>query len=207
VDIFNLRLSRPGANLIRRQALSSKAHVVTLSLKPAKLEPFFNLLFYFLSLSITAFFKKVKGAITCWAFPLYRCGCIVDSDVLHIINQSNKVAEQVFTLSLHQPAHQLLLLLSTLLLALLTIQYSTNMLAQDTSTALVITTTVLSTVAFLAIARALLYPVRPKTIRNPLKAGVYDNANADKLKNLVYQPDQFPGARDVETPVSHYLTA
>ncbi|KAK2935823.1 Alpha/Beta hydrolase fold [Fusarium oxysporum f. sp. vasinfectum] len=74
------------------------------------------------------------------------------------------------------------------------------MLAQDTSTALVITTTVLSTVAFLAIARALLYPVRPKTIRNPLKAGVYDNANADKLKNLVYQPDQFPGARDVETP-------
>lgn len=81
------------------------------------------------------------------------------------------------------------------------------MLAQDTSTVLVITTTVLSTVAFLAIARALLYPVRPKTIRNPLKTGVYDNANADKLKNLVYQPDQFPGARDVETPVSHYLTA
>ncbi|KAF5539597.1 2-hydroxy-6-oxo-6-phenylhexa-2 4-dienoate hydrolase [Fusarium mexicanum] len=71
---------------------------------------------------------------------------------------------------------------------------------QDTSTALVVTTTVLSTVAFLAIARALLYPVRPKTIRNPLKAGVYDKANADKLKNLVYHPDQFPGARDVETP-------
>ncbi|KAF5554288.1 2-hydroxy-6-oxo-6-phenylhexa-2,4-dienoate hydrolase [Fusarium napiforme] len=71
---------------------------------------------------------------------------------------------------------------------------------QDTPTALVVTTTVLSTVAFLAFARALLYPVRPKTIRNPLKAGVYDKANADKLKNLVYQPDQFPGARDVETP-------
>ncbi|KAF5604024.1 2-hydroxy-6-oxo-6-phenylhexa-2 4-dienoate hydrolase [Fusarium subglutinans] len=71
---------------------------------------------------------------------------------------------------------------------------------QDTSTALVVTTTVLSTVAFLAIARALLYPVRPKTIRNPLKAGVYDKANAHKLKNLVYHPDQFPGARDVETP-------
>jgi hypothetical protein len=79
--------------------------------------------------------------------------------------------------------------------------------SQDTSTALVVTTTVFSTIAFLAIARSFLYPVRPKTIRNPLKAGVYDKANADKLKNLVYQPDQFPGARDVETPVSHHLTA
>ena len=117
------------------------------------------------------------------------------------------MAEQVFTLSLHQPAHhQLVLLLSALALALLAIQYSTDMSPQDTPTALVVTTTVLSTVAFLAIARALLYPVRPKTIRNPLKAGVYDKANADKLKNLVYQPDQFPGARDVETPVSKPLS-
>jgi len=73
------------------------------------------------------------------------------------------------------------------------------MSSQDTSTALVATTTVISTVVFLVVARSLLYPVQPKTIRNPLKLGVYD---ADKVKNLVYQPDQFPGARDVETPVS-----
>ena len=80
------------------------------------------------------------------------------------------------------------------------------MSSQDTSTALVATTTVISTVVFLVVARALLYPVQPKTIRNPLKLGVYDKLNADKVKNLVYQPDQFPGARDVETPVSNMST-
>ena len=80
------------------------------------------------------------------------------------------------------------------------------MSSQDTSTALVATTTVISTVVFLVVARALLYPVQPKTIRNPLKLGVYDKLNADKVKNLVYQPDQFPGARDVETPVSKMST-
>ncbi|KAF5019024.1 hypothetical protein F66182_8974 [Fusarium sp. NRRL 66182] len=76
------------------------------------------------------------------------------------------------------------------------------MLSHDVSTALVATTTALSTIAFIILARALLYPVRPKTIRNPLKVieGVYAKSNADKLKKLVYQPDQFPGARDVETP-------
>ncbi|CAJ0553534.1 Ff.00g120460.m01.CDS01 [Fusarium sp. VM40] len=74
------------------------------------------------------------------------------------------------------------------------------MASQDTSIALVVTTTVFSTIVFLALARTLLYPVQPKTLRNPLKEGVYDKSNADKVKNLVYQPDQFPGARDVETP-------
>ncbi|KAF5662392.1 2-hydroxy-6-oxo-6-phenylhexa-2,4-dienoate hydrolase [Fusarium heterosporum] len=74
------------------------------------------------------------------------------------------------------------------------------MTSQDTSTVLVAATTVFSTIVFLAIARALLYPVQPKTLRNPLKTGVYDKSNADKVKNLVYQPDQFSGARDVETP-------
>lgn len=76
------------------------------------------------------------------------------------------------------------------------------MASQDTSIALVVTTTVFSTIVFLALARTLLYPVQPKTLRNPLKEGVYDKSNADKVKNLVYQPDQFPGARDVETPVT-----
>lgn len=80
------------------------------------------------------------------------------------------------------------------------------MSSQDTSTALVATTTVISTVVFLAVARALLYPVQPKTIRNPLKLGLYDKGNADKVKNLVYQPDQFPGARDVETPVNKRIS-
>ncbi|KAM0196622.1 hypothetical protein ACHAPA_001507 [Fusarium lateritium] len=74
------------------------------------------------------------------------------------------------------------------------------MASQDTSTVLVVTTTIFSTIVFLAIARTLLYPVQPKTLTNPLKEGVYDKSNADKVKNLVYQPDQFPGARDVETP-------
>ncbi|KAF5008272.1 hypothetical protein FDECE_5436 [Fusarium decemcellulare] len=73
--------------------------------------------------------------------------------------------------------------------------------SQDgSSPALVAATTAIATVAFLALARAALYPVLPKTIRNPLKEGVYAKANAGKNKNLVYQPDQFPGARDVETP-------
>ncbi|KAF4967771.1 hypothetical protein FSARC_4745 [Fusarium sarcochroum] len=74
------------------------------------------------------------------------------------------------------------------------------MASQNTSTALVAITTVFSTIAFIILARTLLYPVRPKSIRNPLKEGVYDKSNAQNLKNLVYQPDQFPGARDVETP-------
>ncbi|KAJ4268429.1 hypothetical protein NW762_002492 [Fusarium torreyae] len=74
------------------------------------------------------------------------------------------------------------------------------MSSQNTSTALVATTTIFSTIAFIILARALLYPARRSTINNPLKEGVYDKSNADKLKNLVYQPDQFPGARDVETP-------
>ncbi|KAM0559671.1 hypothetical protein ACHAPJ_004195 [Fusarium lateritium] len=74
------------------------------------------------------------------------------------------------------------------------------MSSQNTSTALVATTTIFSTIVFIILARALLYPARRSTINNPLKEGVYDKSNADKLKNLVYQPDQFPGARDVETP-------
>jgi hypothetical protein len=77
------------------------------------------------------------------------------------------------------------------------------MSSQDAaSPALVATTTVLATVSFLALARALLYPARPSRIRNPLSEGVYAKSRADETRHLVYQPDQFPGARDVETPVS-----
>ncbi|KAF4977251.1 hypothetical protein FZEAL_6191 [Fusarium zealandicum] len=73
-------------------------------------------------------------------------------------------------------------------------------MAGSQGTALVVATTALATIAFLVLARAVLYPARPSSIRNPLREGVYAKANAHKTKNLVYQPDQFPGARDVETP-------
>ncbi|KAM5351600.1 hypothetical protein ACJ41O_004323 [Fusarium nematophilum] len=68
------------------------------------------------------------------------------------------------------------------------------------SPALVATTTAIATVAFLALARVVLYPALPKAIRNPLREGAYARSDGEKTKDLVYQPDQFPGARDVETP-------
>ena len=45
-------------------------------------------------------------------------------------------------------------------------------------------------------------PRRERVLPNPLKTGLISRLpDDDELGRLVYQPDQFPGARDVETPV------
>ncbi|KAF7553025.1 hypothetical protein G7046_g7210 [Stylonectria norvegica] len=65
--------------------------------------------------------------------------------------------------------------------------------SESSSTALVVTTTALATVAFLAFAKATLWPSRPNVLPNPMKTG-------GDFSALAYQPHQLPGARDVETP-------
>lgn len=68
-------------------------------------------------------------------------------------------------------------------------------------TAIVVSTTAVATAALVVLAKAALWPSNPKVIPSPLKT-VIPHTPKDKLAHLVYQPDQFPGARDVETPVS-----
>lgn len=70
--------------------------------------------------------------------------------------------------------------------------------------ALVVTTTAVATAAVFVFAKATLWPRLPKVLDNPLK-NVIPRTPPEKLAKLVYQPDQFPGARDVDTPVSAYL--
>lgn len=68
-------------------------------------------------------------------------------------------------------------------------------------TALAVTGTAVATVALLVLAKVALWPRGQKVYPNPLKT-VIPRTPKEKLAKLVYQPDQFPGARDVETPVS-----
>ena len=68
------------------------------------------------------------------------------------------------------------------------------------STPAVVATTVAVTISLLYGARFLLYPVRRPVIASPLaRVGALP---AGELAALEYQPDHFPGARDVATPVS-----
>ncbi|KAF7549399.1 hypothetical protein G7Z17_g6409 [Cylindrodendrum hubeiense] len=72
------------------------------------------------------------------------------------------------------------------------------------SPVLVATTAALATVGLLALARAVLWPVRPKILPSPLKTGSgLSTATANSsaaFKELVYHPDLIPGSRDVDTP-------
>ena len=60
---------------------------------------------------------------------------------------------------------------------------------------LLVTTTAVATVATYVLAKSWLWPTRPAVLPNPLKTGTHD-------KEQIYQADAFPGARDVDTPVS-----
>lgn len=72
------------------------------------------------------------------------------------------------------------------------------------STAAIITATAIATTAFLAFGKASLWPRRAKVLPNPLKTLV--SASSENFhKGLVYKPDQFPGARDVQTPVRNSI--
>lgn len=66
---------------------------------------------------------------------------------------------------------------------------------------LLATSTAIATVGVLFVARAALWPRPQKILRNPLTT-VFPRASPRDLEGLVYRPDQFPGARDVDTPVS-----
>lgn len=66
--------------------------------------------------------------------------------------------------------------------------------------ALVATTAAVATASLIVLAKATLWPRRQRILRSPLKT-VIPRASEAELNELVYLPDAFPGARDVETPV------
>lgn len=68
------------------------------------------------------------------------------------------------------------------------------------STAAVATTAALATATVFIVAREVLWPKWAKILRSPLKTSVARMTPAE-IKTMVYRPDHFPGARDVETPV------
>ncbi|KAK1769834.1 Alpha/Beta hydrolase protein [Phialemonium atrogriseum] len=69
----------------------------------------------------------------------------------------------------------------------------------ESSTAAIAATTALATVAILAFLRFTLRAPRPKIYRSPLRT-VIPTLSKDELDKLEYSPDEFPGARDVDTP-------
>lgn len=70
----------------------------------------------------------------------------------------------------------------------------------EPSTPLVMATSAFATVAFLAVAKRTLWPAEPRVLPNPLKT-IIPRMTEDEVAALAYRPDQFPGARDVDTPV------
>ncbi|KAM0250559.1 hypothetical protein ACHAQJ_008569 [Trichoderma viride] len=66
-------------------------------------------------------------------------------------------------------------------------------------TAITITATAVATTTLLLLARSALWPRWGKTLPNPLKTTI-PGLPKDEIEGLVYQPDAFPGARDVDTP-------
>lgn len=69
-----------------------------------------------------------------------------------------------------------------------------------------VTVTVVATATLLLLARSALRPRWGKALPNPLKTTI-PRLSRDEIEGLVYRPDAFPGARDVDTPVSCYLAS
>lgn len=69
----------------------------------------------------------------------------------------------------------------------------------DTTATTALLTSVALGVVF-GLTKSTLWPCRERILPSPLKTSL-PRLPVDELKQLVYQPDQFPGARDVETPV------
>lgn len=67
-------------------------------------------------------------------------------------------------------------------------------------TTLLVTTTVITTLAVISALRLALYPSKQRAIDNPLKT-VVSKLSEKEVAQLEYKPDHFPGARDVATPV------
>ncbi|EGX94073.1 C6 and C2H2 transcription factor RegA-like protein [Cordyceps militaris CM01] len=68
-----------------------------------------------------------------------------------------------------------------------------------TSTAAIATTAAVVTASIFILSREVLWPRWAKVLRSPLKTTI-PRLTKEETRQLVYQPDQFPGARDVETP-------
>ncbi len=68
------------------------------------------------------------------------------------------------------------------------------------STTAIATTAAVITASIFILSREVLWPRWAKVLRSPLKTTL-PRLTQDETNQLVYQPDQFPGARDVETPV------
>ena len=66
--------------------------------------------------------------------------------------------------------------------------------------ALIVITTAIAIVVSLVIFNITLWPTRAKILPSPLKT-LLPKVPHKELQHLVYQPDQFPGARDIQTPV------
>lgn len=72
-------------------------------------------------------------------------------------------------------------------------------LTWPSSATLLITATAVATAALISFTNASLWPRKEKNYPSPLKT-LLPRLSQEEVKALVYQPDQFPGARDVETP-------
>lgn len=77
--------------------------------------------------------------------------------------------------------------------------------ADGADTGLIVASTAFATTALLALLRAYLWPTPPRIDRSPLRT-VLPRLSQDEFNKLEYKPDNFPGARDVETPVSLYVS-
>jgi hypothetical protein len=72
-------------------------------------------------------------------------------------------------------------------------------------TAIAVTATAVATTTLLLLARSALWPRWGKALPNPLKTTI-PGLPKEEIEGLVYQPDAFPGARDVDTPVSDFFS-
>ncbi|KAK7952100.1 Alpha/Beta hydrolase protein [Apiospora aurea] len=71
--------------------------------------------------------------------------------------------------------------------------------SERSNTTAIVATTIVTTVACLSLFRHSLYPRRKQILPGPLTTSL-PYLTKDEIKDLPYQPDHFPGARDVETP-------
>jgi hypothetical protein len=72
---------------------------------------------------------------------------------------------------------------------------------EGTNTGLIVAGTAIATTALLSLLRNYLWPTPPKIDPSPLRT-ILPKLSPAELEKLEYKPDNFPGARDVETPVS-----
>ncbi len=71
----------------------------------------------------------------------------------------------------------------------------------ESHTGLVVATTAIATTVVLSLLHRYLWPADPPVARSPLKT-LLPTLSDEEYHKLEYKPDNFPGARDVETPVS-----